>query len=121
MGFEKFWPFKKEEAQMPRSLVIALAFSTIALAMAFAMTRWSLIVLDEQMKMRKDLNDTKSQLQQLKSQNDMLMRQMRDPRMLFGRQRDGMMQPNTNVAPSNAVPTPMPTQPVTKAPTTTKK
>jgi hypothetical protein len=113
MRFLEHWPFKKKEkcACASRPAVIALCFAVISLAMSFAMVRWCLIILDEQIKLRNDVSRMENEIQMTRERDGVTQKRSDDPHA----KSDGS---SVKIAPPPASGTPAPTAPIAPKPAT---
>jgi len=79
------WKFRRKSEdsdlnKIPNSVAIALIISTVALALVAGVVRWSWLLLDEQIRLRQDLNDLKYRQAQVETQYEFWLQQLQDER-----------------------------------------
>ncbi len=92
------FPFKKKEDRndVPAATAAAIILAAAALCIGLAAARWSWLAVDEQVRIRQDFNDLKSQQDQLKIQFDYWDQKVSAERAQLRMMRLQQPQPNTN-------------------------
>jgi hypothetical protein len=77
------WPFKKKSpspADLPAPMVAAVLVSVFALAVSLGVARWSWLLLDEQIRMRKEFKQMRSDLEQTNTQYEYWLGKVQEER-----------------------------------------
>lgn len=78
------WPFRKKEKQyqpkFSNSSAIAIIIAVISLAVAAGVARWSWLMLDEQIQLRKDFEQLKARQDQVGIQYEFWLKQIQEER-----------------------------------------
>ena len=76
------WPFKRKkspgEAEISRAEFAAVIISTVALVFAVGVARWSWLILDEQIELRKEFETLKGRQAQVETQYEVWLAELQD-------------------------------------------
>lgn len=67
---------KTDRKQIPNSVSVAVILSVIALAASFGVARWSWLLLDEQLDLRKELHNLEARQEQVEIQYEFWLGQL---------------------------------------------
>ncbi len=76
--------FKKSEGErIPNYAVAAILISTVALAVSIGTARWCWYIIDEQVRLRQDYLDLKSNMDQVNVQYEFWLKQLQTERKAY--------------------------------------
>ena len=78
--FPMFPFFKKNEEKIPTSTVAAILVACLSLILSFGVIRWSWLLLDEQIQLRKDFMELKEEQAQVNIQYEFWLKKIQDER-----------------------------------------
>lgn len=91
------WPFKKKDPMsqdIPMAAAAAIIISAVSLAASLGTARWSWLLLDEQIKMRKEFMELKNDQEQTKLQYEFWLKRLQDEREAAKKNVDTTVPPN---------------------------
>jgi hypothetical protein len=78
------WPFKKKDSQdIPLAAAAAIIISAVSLAASLGTARWSWLLLDEQIKLRKEFMEVKNDQEQTTQQYEFWLKRLQDERVKY--------------------------------------
>lgn len=79
------WKFgkKSDKAQIPNSVAVAIILAVTAFAVAAGVMRWSWLIMDEQIVLRKELNKLEVRQSQVETQYEFWLGQLQEERKMM--------------------------------------
>lgn len=85
------WPFKKKDdmsKDIPMAAAAAIIISAVSLAASLGTARWAWLLLDEQIKIRKEFMEIRNDQEQTKQQYEFWLKRLQDERGKYMKDQD---------------------------------